>query len=194
MARQKLFNEEAVVENAMKVFWEKGYDSASISELLTKTGLNKGSLYHAFGSKEKLFTTTLRKYDCDYRQAIIAKLEALNNPQSAISGFFDAVVSETVSDQKHKGCFIINTASEFAQHNEEVNTIVSNGIREIEGFFQRNIEVGQARNEISNQLDPNAIAKTLLSLIIAIRVLGRGVFTEDALQTIAMEGKRLITL
>ena len=87
---------------------------------------------------------------------------------------------------------MFNTALDIAQHDEQVNEIVTNGVREIEGFFRRSIEVGQARGEMPKGLDPEATAKALLALIVAIRVLGRGVFEEAALQTIADEGKRLI--
>ncbi len=97
-----------------------------------------------------------------------------------------------MADENYKGCFIFNTALDIAQHDEQVNEIVTNGVREIEAFFRRSIEVGQARGEMPKGLDPEATAKALLALIVAIRVLGRGVFEEAALQTIADEGKRLI--
>ena len=110
----------------------------------------------------------------------------------AIATFFDTIVATSVADENYEGCFLFNTALGIAQHDEQVNEIVTNGVREIEAFFRRSIEMGQARGEIQKALDPEATAKALLALIVAIRVLGRGVFTEAALQTIADEGKRLI--
>jgi len=77
-------------------------------------------------------------------------------------------------------------------HDEEVSAIVTNGVREVEAFFRRCIEVGQARGEMPNELVPEATAKALLALIVSIRVLGRGVFAEAALHTVADEGKRMI--
>jgi len=179
------------MENAMQVFWEKGFEPASIADLLAETGLNKGSLYNAFGGKQQLFVRALQKYDRE-RQAMLAKLEALDDPQKAIATFFDKTVARTVADQDHKGCFLFNTALQINTHDEEVNAIVSNGVREIEAFFRCSIEVGQARGEMPKELVPDATAKALLALIVAIRVLGRGVFTEASLRTIADQGKRLI--
>ena len=181
MPWEKSFDEEAALEKAMKVFWEKGFEPASIADLIEGTGINRGSLYNA----------ALLKYDRDNHRAALAKLEALDDPKQAISTLFDAVVAETVADEDHKGCFLINTASEIATHDEEVAEIVRRGFREIEGFFRRSIEVGQARGDMPKALDPQDTAKALLAFIVAIRVLGRGVFSEAALRTIAEEGKRL---
>ncbi len=192
MPWEKSFNEETALEKAMQVFWKKGFEPASIADLLEGTGLNKGSLYNAFGGKHQLFVKALLKYDRDHRQVMLARLEALDDPKKAIATFFDAIVAETVADQDHKGCFLFNTALELTTHNEEVNAIVTNGVRETEAFFRRSIEVGQARGDLPKELDPQATAKALLALIVAIRVLGRGVFAEAALHTIADAGKRLM--
>ncbi|MCP4287217.1 MAG: TetR/AcrR family transcriptional regulator [Gammaproteobacteria bacterium] len=191
MPWEKSFDEDVALEKAMNVFWEKGFEPASIADLLKGTGLNRGSFYNAFGSKQQLFLKTLRKYDQN-RQANTAKLEALDNPKEAIATFLDSIVASTVADEDYKGCFMFNTALEIARHDEQVNEIVTNGIREIEAFFRRSIEVGQARGEIPKELNPEATAKALLALIVAIRVLGRGVFKEAALQTIVDQGKRMI--
>ena len=192
MPWEKSFDEEAAVEKAMQVFWEKGFEPASIADLIEGTGVNRGSLYNAFGGKKQLFLKALLKYERDNHRAALSQLEAMDNPKKAITELFDAIVAETADDKNHKGCFLINTASEIATHDEEVQSIVTNSLREIEAFFRRCVEVGQARGDIPKGIDPEATAKTLLALIVAIRVLGRGAFTKPALQTIADQGKRLI--
>jgi len=192
MPWEKSFNEEVALENAMHVFWGKGFEAASIADLIEETGVNRGSLYNAFGGKRSLFVKSLLKYDRDTRQSKLAQLEALDDPKQAISQFFDRIVAETVEDQDRKGCFLINTSLELPSHDAEVNQIVVKGLRELEAFFRRCIEVGQARSEIPKDIKPEAVAKTLLALLVAIRVLSRGVYTETALQTIADEAKHLI--
>lgn len=192
MPWEKSFDEDAALEQAMEVFWEKGYEPASIANLLEGTGLNRGSLYNAFGGKQQLFVKALLKYDRDHRKPMLAKLEAMDNPKQAIVDLFDIIVAETVEDPDHKGCFLINTVSEIAKKDSEVNEIVRNGVREFEAFIRRSIEVAQARGDIPKHLNPEATAKALFALIVAIRVLGRGVFEESALHTIADQGKRLI--
>ena len=192
MPWEKSFDEEVALEKAMHVFWDKGFDSASIADLIEQTGVNRGSLYNAFGGKHALFVKALLKYDRDNRQANLARLEAMDNPKRAISEFFDNMVTNTLADTERKGCFLFNTVLDSSSHEADVNEIVANGLREIEGFFRRSIEVGQARGDIRQDIDAQAKAKALLALSLAIRVLGRGPYNESALQTIADEAKQLI--
>ncbi|RBP51095.1 TetR/AcrR family transcriptional regulator [Arenicella xantha] len=191
MPWEKSFNEQEVLDNATQVFWQKGYESTSIADLLDRTGLNRGSLYNAYGGKQALFIKTLLNYD-QTRLEMLAALEALDEPVKAITKFFDDVVSSTLADTEHKGCFLFNTALQIHAHDRQVNEIVTNGINQIEAFFRRSIEVGQARGDIRKELDPAETAKTLIALTVAIRVLGRGVFNKSALQTIANQAKKII--
>src|SRR3990172_4160519 len=121
MPWEKSFDEDEAVGKAMKVFWEKGFEPASITDLIAGTGITRGSLYNAFGGKEQLFVKALQKYDKDNRRAILAEMEAMDDPKRAIAALFDGLVADTVADTEKKGCFLVNTASELATHGEEVN-------------------------------------------------------------------------
>jgi len=192
MPWEKSFDEDVALDKAMHVFWQKGFDSASIADLIEETGVNRGSLYNAFGGKHALFVKALLKYDRENRQATLARLEAMDKPTQAVAEFFDNIVSSTLTDTQRKGCFLFNTVLASGSHEAEVNDIVARGLREIEGFFRRSIEVGQARGDIPQDIDPESRARALLALSIAIRVLGRGPYNEAALQSIAEEAKQLI--
>ncbi|MHB1334248.1 MAG: TetR/AcrR family transcriptional regulator [Sulfuriferula sp.] len=192
MPWEKSFDEDAAVGKAMKVFWEKGFEPASMANLIAGTGITRGSLYNAFGGKEQLFVKALLKYDKDNRRALLAELEAMDDPIRAIAALFDGIVAETAADPEKKGCFLVNTAAEIATHGEEVNRIIRNGLRELEAFLRRSLEVAQARKQIPASLDPEATAKGLMAMIAGIRVLGRGVFDEAALKEIAAQAQRLL--
>jgi len=60
--RPRSFDREAALNAAMEVFWTKGYEAASISDLTEAMGINPPSLYAAFGDKEKLFLATIEQY------------------------------------------------------------------------------------------------------------------------------------
>lgn len=192
MPWEKSFDEDEAVGKAMKVFWEKGFEPASMANLIAGTGITRGSLYNAFGGKEQLFVKALLKYDKDHRRALLAELEAMDDPIRAIAALFDGIVAETVADPEKKGCFLVNTAAEIATHGEEVNRIIRNGLRELEAFLRRSLEVAQVRKQIPDSLDPEATAKGLMAMIVGIRVLGRGVFDEAALREIATQAQRLL--
>lgn len=192
MPWEKSFDEKEVLKLAMQVFWEKGYEAASIADLLERTGLNRGSLYNAYGGKRKLFTSALLAYDLEYRRAALAQLESLDSPKQAFVMLFDSLVKETIEDEGKKGCFIVNTTLEFSSHDEEAQKIVSQALREFEAFFRRGIEVAQAREEMPVGIDPATTATALLGLVVAIRVLGRGVFLESSLRAIATAAQGLV--
>lgn len=192
MPWEKSFDEDEAVSKAMKVFWEKGFEPASMANLIAGTGITRGSLYNAFGGKEQLFVKALLKYDKDNRRALLAELEAMDDPIRAIAALFDGIVAETVADPEKKGCFLINTAAEIATHGQEVNRIIRNGLRELEAFLRRSLEVALVRKQIPDSIDPEATAKGLMAMIVGIRVLGRGVFDEAALKEIATQAQRLL--
>jgi len=64
---EKRYNEEEVLDRATALFWDRGYEATSISDLVAETGLNRGSLYSAFADKRTLFIRSLQHYDKHYR-------------------------------------------------------------------------------------------------------------------------------
>ncbi len=193
MPWEKSFDEDAVVAKAMDVFWEKGYEATSINDLIKGTGIGRGSLYNAFGGKQTLFSRALLKYHSENHRATLARFEALDDPLKAIHELFDAVTRETIADKDKRGCFLVNTTLELWAHDAETRAIVRQAHNETIAFFRRCIEVGQARKEIPSSVDPLATAKVLLSLMIALRVLGRGAFADKDLREFADQADRLLS-
>jgi TetR/AcrR family transcriptional repressor of nem operon len=73
-----------------------------------------------------------------------------------------------------------------------VDRIVRGGLREIEAFFRRSIEVAQVRKQLPSSLDPEATAKGLMAMVVAIRLLGRGMFDASSLKIIADQAQQLL--
>ncbi len=189
----KDFDEEDVVKRAMKVFWAKGYESTSISDLLRVMEINKGSFYNAFGSKKALFVRALLKYDRENRQRSIATLEALGDPVASIKTLFDGLVKESLADTEQKGCLLVNTALDLPNHSEDIKEMVTSALKDFEKFFERLIRVGQERGEIPDTIDVSQTAKSLLTQVVGLRVLARGVFDEASLRAIGIQALDQIT-
>jgi hypothetical protein len=75
MARPREFDEAEALERAMGVFWSQGYEATSVEDLVGSTGLNRGSLYAAFGDKNALFLRALEHYRCLRMEELGACLE-----------------------------------------------------------------------------------------------------------------------
>lgn len=181
----KDFDVDEAVDRAKEVFWAKGYEATSMADLTKAMRINKGSLYNAFGNKKDLFTRALLKYDRESRQAAIEQLDAVEDPLVAIRTLFDGLVAESLADQERKGCLLINTALDLPNQPEDVQRMITSALEELEAFFQRTIKRAQARGQVPETLDAKETAKSLLTQVVGLRVLARGVFDPESLQVIA---------
>lgn len=192
MPWEKSFDIDEAIDNATKVFWAKGYEATSLSDLLKATGINKGSFYNAFGSKKNLFTQSLLKYDREQRRATFAQLKAIEDPVVAITTLFDGLIAQSLSDGERKGCLLVNTALDLPNHDEDTKKTIKRGFVEAEAFFKEQIELGHETGAIPATVDADAAAKGLVTLVVGLRVLARGVFDHAALQAIKSQALALI--
>lgn len=193
MPWEKSFDLDEATDKAIKVFWKKGYEATSMSDLIEGMGINKGSLYNAFGSKKELFERALLRYDRLNRQAALTQLAELGDPVGAIERLFDGMIAETEADDQHKGCLLVNTAQELPNHPDDVKAMVTRALGELEDFFRQMITQGKEAGQIPDGVDADETAKALLSLVVALRVLARGAYKADDLKALKSSAMRLIS-
>lgn len=193
MPWEKTFDIDEAVDRATDVFWAKGYKATSLADLIEATGVNKGSFYNAFGSKKKLFTTCLLKYEREQRSDVFKELEGLHDPYTAVSRLFDLLLAQSAEDTEKKGCFLVNTALDLPNHDEDIQKTVKKGLKGTESFFEGQIRSGIDKGLISKQVDPENESKSLLTLLIGFRVLSRGVFDQGSLSAIKAKATSLFS-
>jgi AcrR family transcriptional regulator len=115
MGRQRAYDTNAVVQAARDQFWQCGYELTSIGDLEACTGLDRSSLYHAFGSKQSLFEAALRSY---LKDGIESRLGGMRQPDAgldAIVAFFDGMAQTFFADPERAryGCLMVNTLGEL---------------------------------------------------------------------------------
>ena len=120
MPRSPEYDRSAVVEQAMTVFWERGYGKTSISDLVGATGLQPGSLYAAFGNKKGLFLEVIEQYN----QQFIARIRDVREQPGAaidkIGALLQQIVEEQANSHDHRGCLTVNAMLEMSQHDSEI--------------------------------------------------------------------------
>ncbi|TWU45316.1 HTH-type transcriptional repressor ComR [Novipirellula aureliae] len=193
MPWEKSFKESDVIEQAMEVFWEKGYAATSISDITEATGIKRGSLYNAFDGKHDIFVRALLKYGGERRTSKLRILETVDDPREAITMFFDSLVKATLDDPDKKGCLLFNTALEYSSHDDDVKQLVSEGIQEVVCFFEGRIKRGKELGTIPDSVDARPTARALVALVVGIRVLGRGAFGKAALQQVARQAVEMVS-
>ncbi|MCY6382629.1 TetR/AcrR family transcriptional regulator [Hoeflea prorocentri] len=193
MPWEKSFDLDEATDKAITVFWKKGYEGTSMADLIEGMGINKGSLYNAFGSKKALFDRALLRYDTLNRSAILAQLAKLDDPVGAIEQLFDGLIAETEADKQQKGCLLINTALELPNHTQDVQVMVTGALGEFEDFFRQLIVKGKETGQIPETVNADETAKALLSLVVALRVLARGTYDANALKALKAGALRLVS-
>jgi len=164
MARLYTFDLEAAVEAAMHVFWRDGYDLASVTDLQDTMGIQRGSLYKAFGSKKKLFLKAFDRYVTQCVDPGIAMLtQSDGSGREHIRRFF-----EMIPPNEMRGCLLCNSAAGAAGTDDDVRQAVSGQLERLRGAFEKALTT-----EIPNSDERWAEAERLTQLYIGKRVESR---------------------
>ena len=154
MARPIEFDREEVLRKAIGIFWQKGYGGASIKDLVEATGLQPGSLYAAFGDKRGLFLAAIDSYFEDMKRMIYSMLHTDQAAIVRIETFFNRLVSDSVTDEHRKGCFLVNTLLEIPVHDQEINTRLQTMFGEVENEFKGVLKEHIASGEFGCKQSP----------------------------------------
>lgn len=124
MARPRNFNKAQALKSAMHVFWQKGYDTTKLPDLLAATGLSRSSLYETFGDKQALFEASIKEYLATIGTERFATLQQGQTAKEALSLFFDHLIATCFSNSTPSGCFLINTSTSLDSHGQRIKEIV----------------------------------------------------------------------
>src|SRR5712692_10611500 len=114
MARHKEFDRDEALHKAMEVFWSRGYEAASIQDLVKHMGINRQSLYDTFGDKHALYLQALDRYREVEGRKLFELLERPGPVKEVLRELFERVVEGSLCDRERRGCFIGNAMSELA--------------------------------------------------------------------------------
>jgi TetR/AcrR family transcriptional regulator, transcriptional repressor for nem operon len=174
MARPREFESCEALRSAMHVFWRKGYEAASLADLLAATGLSKSSLYATFGDKRELFLAAFHAYQHERHQHLE---ETLNNGQpvrQSIDTFFRQVLDHNTGDPSQGcGCMTANEAVELAPSDLKVRRMVAKDFRAVEDLFAQAIARGQADGSITSRRQPRPLAHFLVVSLQGLQVMAR---------------------
>ena len=173
MARPQAYDHHQVLDNAMQVFWRKGYATTSIKDLTDATSLQPGSLYGAFKNKRNLFLESLDYYFLNLHLSIKSLLHSEEVPLKRIRLFFDNLLNIAENDTEHKSCLLLNTLLEVPMDDVEINQRVTVMFSKIEEEFCNVLIEAQKEGSLAAGSRPEALAKMLMSGIFGIQAYNR---------------------
>lgn len=171
MVRKREFNTEQALDAAMLVFWVKGFEATSLTDLTKAMGIQRPSLYAAFGDKKELFELVLRRYTTAHAAQIRAMLGQGGSVKEAFCAVFERIATEGGTGDASHGCFCINTMVELAPHDPKFAVLSREHQMYLAVIFREALEKGQQSGEIRGDLNAGLVAQSLLVSMIGITVL-----------------------
>jgi TetR/AcrR family transcriptional repressor of nem operon len=167
------FEREVVLDRAMRAFWSRGYEATSIQHLVERTGIQRGSLYGAFGDKRALFFAAIEHYDRVMTAKLLATLDAPGSGLGAIRRFFRLKVDAAQERSRPRGCLVTNSATELASRDRRTASRIGATLGRIEAAFHRAVIRGQQAGEIDPDRDARALARFLTSTAQGLSVMAK---------------------
>lgn len=187
MPRPKAYDEDAVLQAAMRVFWRKGYVGTSMSDIYAATGLKPGNLYATFTDKETFFRRAFEAYAVHFMASLPKGLSG----RAAISAWLDTQARLAIDDPDRKGCLIVNTVTEREAHAPETRAMAQARLDEITAFFRTELTRARDAGEIGPQRDIGRDAAALTGAVVAIMSLGRAGADRTMIEAVAGAAKTL---
>lgn len=179
------FDLDIALERAMDLFWSKGYEATSLSDLLATMDISKSSFYQAYGSKHELFEQCLARF----RERQVGRMRAALGSAGSGKGFIRSMLASIVADagslQTPKGCLIMNTATEFAGRDAVVARLVGHATNDFTDVFAAAIKQAQSAGEISTEKDAEALARFVVSTISGLKTMVKAGFSAKAVEEVA---------
>ncbi len=173
MARPKAFNEEDVIDKAVEIFWAKGYEATSLQDLVNAMGIQRGSLYATFGSKQQLFLKSLKRYSVTVVEKLLEILESKPSAVESIELFFAQLVEHLLTAGELRSCLITNSAIERGLRDEETKLQVLKLLNALENGFYKALLKAKENGELSTELDLKVVAYYLTSSMQGLLVMGK---------------------
>ncbi|WP_121102990.1 TetR/AcrR family transcriptional regulator [Litorimonas taeanensis] len=170
VGRPREFVEEDVLDAVMKLFWKQGYEGTGLKDILTATGLTKGSIYKAFESKHNLYLKSLERYEKIYVDSAVTSLKSTDDPISRLDEFLSAPIKNMSVNAPNKGCFLCNSSADRASSDEETRALVQRSFRKLSAALS------SAIYEIRPEWPEKRIQQTaqmMLSVYSGLRIMSR---------------------
>jgi TetR/AcrR family transcriptional regulator, transcriptional repressor for nem operon len=179
MVGVRQFDEQELIATALELFWRKGLHDATMQDLAAATGVQRGSLYNAYGDKEAIF---LRAFDQYAEQFLEASARALAEGDVAarLKTFFDMIIMNMTSGSPQRGCLSTRTALDAAMiSSAEVRDRVQGLLGRLEEVVSKAISIAPGRRPT---VDANRLARVIVTFTRGIAVMERAGYSRKQLK------------
>lgn len=120
LGRPRAFDRETALHTAMLIFWERGFEATSTTELSAAIGINPPSLYAAFTNKETLFREAIGLYESTEAEVSRRAMDEAPDVRAAVAALLHGSVDQFTTDGKPRGCMIVLAATNHTSDHESI--------------------------------------------------------------------------
>ena len=191
--RPKNYDPDEALGRALEQFWAGGFAATSLDALAAATGMNRPSLYAAFGDKQALYLKAMDRFAAQMREALRDKLFDESHIQDALRGFYTSAIELYLSgDEGPRGCFIVGTAPAAAATNPDIRAMLETILKEIDLGLEARLTLAKSEGELMPDADPAALARMAAACLHSLGIRARAGEPEEALKSMAYETVKLI--
>jgi TetR/AcrR family transcriptional repressor of nem operon len=162
MARPREFDPQAVIDQAMLVFWQKGYEATSIRDLKDQMGISSSSMYEVFGDKRGVYLAALAR-SCDLERERMKRMaDESETPQALVQRLFEMSDQAIQADTNQAGSMALHAMVEFGPRDPDITQMLLGHYFAIAEIIADVIARGQQSAVVASPEDPHTLADTLL--------------------------------
>ena len=182
--RPRSFDRDQALDAAVLVFWDKGYDGSSIEDLTDATGINRPSLYAAFGNKRDLFIQAIDRYAATHGNRAFSAFRLEPDNRNAIEQFFDASIECALAEGTPRGCLINTVATEAAENDAELRDKLADMFTRTDAAIARSL-AANVDADAPQSHDPEELARIVHSVTHSIMTRARAGASRNQLSQVA---------
>jgi len=190
--RPRTFDQDAALASALSVFWRRGFEPTSISELCGAMGISPPSLYAAFGNKAQLFMEAVNHYEATYWDAIWERMAETADVNEAVRTFFFESAQVLSSQDTPCGCLVILAATNVSAEAQEVNAALKALRDEGKDRLTDRVRRGISDGQFPEATNAVGVGLTLNTLLEGMSLAARDGASREELETIAASASGLL--
>ena len=183
--RPRAYQPEIALGKALDLFRKRGFAATSLDELSAATGMNRPSLYGAFGDKRELYIKSYARYRADARAAMQEIFRDELPIRKRLERIFAVALDIYLSGETDpRGCFTVMTAASEAVADPEIRALVLEGFSELDKAFAACFGLAREKRELPASADPVVLAQLASATIHTIAIRARARVPRKELETI----------
>ena len=183
--RPRAYDPETALARAAATFWKAGYAGTSLDDLAEATGMNRPSLYGAFGDKRELYIKSYQRYRADARAAMVDIFRDELPIRERLERIYAVALDIYLSGESGpRGCFTVMTAASEAVADPQIRAMVLEGFVELDKAFTACFRLAKEKGELAANADAAVLAQIASATVHTIAIRARAQVPRKELEAI----------